>query len=64
MHEPDAECRVIDLAEYRARRIAAGRSRPRTPRYFLWYPGLGCVDPAPKNSPSSAPDWWSGRYPG
>lgn len=46
MYESDASCRVIDLAEYRARR-ASHRASGQTSRYLLWYPGVGCIVPYP-----------------
>lgn len=47
MHPSTTTCRVIDLAEYRAK-----RARARTVRYVLWYPGFGFFAP---NVLASAP---------
>lgn len=60
MHESDVERRIVDLAEYRARRAAR---RPRAARYVLWYPGWGCIDPAPQEPPRATADRWSSKRP-
>ncbi len=49
MHDCAQPCRVIDLAEYRARRVARASTAPPA-RYVLWYPGVGFFGPHPPRS--------------